>query len=88
MADYVIIDSAPLLSVADTLEIVHHVSGVLLCTRLRRTTRDQARATRAALDRLPSHPTGVVLTGVSESEDSYLGYYRSNAAAAAPAHRA
>jgi polysaccharide biosynthesis transport protein len=86
--DSVIIDSAPLLSVADTLEIVHHVSGVLLCTRLRRTTRDQARATRAALDRLPSHPTGVVLTGVSESEDSYLGYYRSNAAAAAPAHRA
>ncbi len=86
--DSVIIDSAPLLSVADTLEIVHHVSGVLLCIRLRKTTRDQARATRAALDRLPMHPTGVVLTGVSESEDSYLGYYRSNAAATAAAHRA
>ena len=73
--DTVIIDSAPLLSVADTLEIVPHVAGILLCVRLRQTTREQARAMRNALDRLPDRPVGIVLTDVKEAEDAYYGYY-------------
>jgi Mrp family chromosome partitioning ATPase/capsular polysaccharide biosynthesis protein len=81
----VIIDSAPLLAVADTLEIVPHVSGMLLCVRLRQTTREQARATRMALERLPGPPIGVVLTDVKGTDEAYYGYYSATPAAVANA---
>jgi capsular exopolysaccharide synthesis family protein len=71
----VILDSPPLLTVADTLEIIPAVAGILLCVRLRRTTRDQARAAQAALERLPSRPLGLVLTDVRAATPGYYGYY-------------
>jgi capsular exopolysaccharide synthesis family protein len=71
----VILDTAPLLTVADTLEIVPHVAGVLVCVRLRQTRRDQLRSTQAALDRLPVPPVGLVLTDVREAAEGYYGYY-------------
>jgi receptor protein-tyrosine kinase len=73
--DTVIIDTAPLLTVADTLEIVPNVSAILLCVRLHQATRDQALAAREALERLPHRPTGVVLTDVRETEEGYYSYY-------------
>jgi hypothetical protein len=47
---------------------------MLVCVRLSRTTRDEARAAGEALRHLPERPTGVVVTGVKPGEDSY-GYY-------------
>lgn len=73
--DVVLIDSAPLLSIVDTLEILPHVGRIVVCLRASKTTREQARAARAALAHFPDRPTGVVVTGVRSGEDSEYGYY-------------
>jgi Mrp family chromosome partitioning ATPase len=71
----VILDTAPLLSVADTLAIVPSASMLLVCVRLQRTTRDLARAARSALERLPERPVGIVVTGVTQQGDGYYDFY-------------
>ena len=72
--ELVVIDAGPVLSAVDPLQLVPLVDGVVLCVRLSKTTRDDARATRAALAHLPERPIGVVLTG-DRGDDDYYGYY-------------
>jgi Mrp family chromosome partitioning ATPase/capsular polysaccharide biosynthesis protein len=79
--DAVILDCAPLLSVADTLEIVPVADAALLCLRLGRTTRAQARSAHQALARLPRKPTAIVLTNVHRTDERYYGHDDAPAAA-------
>lgn len=71
----VVIDTPPLLSVSDTLEIVPLVDGVLLCIRADQTTRDQARAVKGALAHLPERTTAIVVTGLKPGREHDYGYY-------------
>ena len=76
-ADYVLVDTPPLLVVADTLSLAPKVDGVLLTARLFNTTRDEAQASVALLERVGAHAIGVVAGGVKMHRSYYRkGYYK------------
>lgn len=72
--DFVVIDTSPMLAAADTLELIPHVDGILLCVRVVRSTREEVSAVRNGLALLPERPSGVVVTGLKSDDGSY-GYY-------------
>jgi capsular exopolysaccharide synthesis family protein len=82
--DLVVIDSAPLLAVAETSEMVSFVDAVVACLRLGSTTTEQTRAARAAFERLPKRPTGLVLTDLAQDASGYYGYAYEYSAPKAP----
>jgi len=73
--DAVVIDTSPLLLVADTLQILPNVDGVLVCSRISQTTREQTQAAQQSLARLASRPTGLVMTGIKSNHDGSYGDY-------------
>lgn len=62
--DYVLIDSPPILLVADALELARSVDGVVLVVRRGHASTDEAREVRAIVERLGIHLVGVVFTDV------------------------
>ena len=73
--ELVVIDTAPVLAVAETAQIVPLADRVLYCVRMGRTTTEQARVGKEALERLPERPTGLVATGVTEKAAGAYSYY-------------
>jgi capsular exopolysaccharide synthesis family protein len=73
--DTVVIDTPPLLAVADTLEIVPYADFVLLCIRAEQTTHDQACAAKDALPDRPEHSMAVVVTGLKPGREHDYGDY-------------
>jgi capsular exopolysaccharide synthesis family protein len=80
--DSIVIDSSPVLPVADTLELVEHMDRVVICARSRRTTRDQLKAAVDVLGRVPGPVGGIVVTGVRKGDELDYGYYSAGGAAA------
>lgn len=73
--DSIILDTAPLLSVVDSRELLPVVDGVLLCVRLFQSTDGEVKATKEAIGHFPNRPTGVVVTGIRPGDDADYGYY-------------
>ncbi len=74
--DYVLIDSPPVLPVADALALARLVDGVAIVVRRNHSTRDEAKELRALIERLGINLLGVVFTDVSSAGGyrSYGGY--------------
>lgn len=82
--DAVIVDSPPMLLVADSIELAKHVDGVIVVVRLQNATRDEARELRSIAARLDIPIVGVVVIGVRGRRDyGYLPYSSEPAAEAA-----
>jgi capsular exopolysaccharide synthesis family protein len=62
--DHVLIDSPPILLVADALELARIVDGVIPDVRRNETTTDEAKEVRALVDRLGINLVGAVFTGI------------------------
>ena len=73
--DLVVVDTSPLLPVADTLALLPLAEVSLICMRTSSATREEIHATKALLDRVPSHVAGLVITGLRPSDAAAYGYY-------------
>lgn len=78
LADYVLIDTPPVLVVADALSLMGLVDAVIVCSRINSTTVEEARQVRTLLHRIGAHTLGVVAGGVRASKrrrDDNYGYF-------------
>jgi len=73
-ADMVIVDSPPVLAVADTTILAAGVDGVLLVVRAGHTGRQPARRALEALRQVSTPLLGVVLNGVTDQGGRYYRY--------------
>jgi capsular exopolysaccharide synthesis family protein len=76
--DYVVIDSAPLLPVADSTVVAGLVDGTLLLVNARKARRHQVAESVRTLGRVEAPVLGVVLNQVARDERSY-GYWAAEA---------
>jgi capsular exopolysaccharide synthesis family protein len=73
--DYTIIDTAPLLPVADAAEIAAIAEATLLVVRAGKTTRDQVTRARQSLAKVDEKPVGAVLSMAKLKGSTDYGYY-------------
>lgn len=73
--DFVVIDTAPVLAVSDTLALAPQVDTIVLVVRAGTTRRKSLRASRDLLVNLRGKLAGAVLNDVKSSSEVYYGYY-------------
>lgn len=77
--DRVVIDSAPVLAVSDTLLMTPHVQTVCMVVRARRTARNAVQRANLLLAATGSRPAGVILNRLPRNRGSdYYYYYASH----------
>ena len=74
IADLVVIDTNPLLSVSDSLPLLDSVSGVVLVARLNSTTRDAVKRLQSTIANTHAQVLGVVATGAKGGLMGRHGY--------------
>jgi Mrp family chromosome partitioning ATPase len=87
LADYVIIDTAPLAHVSDALRVATVVDDIVLVVRPGKTDRGELAQTRDLLERMGFTPAGMLLVGESAPAAASYGVYGADQsrAAASPA---
>jgi capsular exopolysaccharide synthesis family protein len=73
--DYILIDSPPLIHLADSIILSRLVDGVVLVVHGGKTERDAARRTRQELSNAGANIIGVVLNNIPIKEITYYSYY-------------
>jgi Mrp family chromosome partitioning ATPase len=81
--DYVVVDTTPVLPVADASVLSRLVDGMVVVAHTRRVRRRQLEQGLGDLARVSAHVLGVVVNGVRREEETYS--YRAAGAAAGPA---
>ena len=74
MYSFVIIDSAPILGMADSVSLSSFVDGVIMVAMFGRTTRDALKGTKRIFDYINAKVLGVIVNGIKEN-DMHYGYY-------------
>ncbi len=74
MYDFVILDSAPVLGMTDSLYLSTFTEGVIVVIRAGETSREALKETKRLLQKINAKILGVVLNGLKESDMKY-GYY-------------
>jgi capsular exopolysaccharide synthesis family protein len=75
--DMIILDSAPIMPVADTIAVAQAADGLLFCVASEQTHKDRAKTALTTLQRTGIKVVGCVLTMVKRSNDPYDYYYYS-----------
>lgn len=75
--DVVIIDTPPMLHMADTRILASHAQGAILVVRAAKTTRDQASKARDLFDQDRVRLVGTILNDFNPSKNGLAGYYKS-----------
>ena len=75
MADFVILDTAPLGEVSDALRVASQIDDIVLVARPRHTNRHNFEQVRDLLERAAARPTGLLLTGqAARTSQTYYTY--------------
>ncbi len=75
MADYVIFDTPPVLSVTDAAVLATRMDGSMLVLSAGKARRDAAKKAKRTLEELSAHFLGVVVNNVKAEREAQSGYY-------------